>query len=201
MKYLIATNNLDKLHEMREILSGLGIQAVSLSEAGLDVEVDETGSTFYENAKLKAEAVCKASKLPAIADDSGLVVDALGGAPGVRSKRFGGGGLDSAGLCAHLLSAMDGMEQRGAKFVSSIVCAFPDGSAVCAQGECNGEITDSPRGSGGFGYDPVFLPEGSDRTMAQLTPDEKHAISHRGNALREFVKVLSIMQGSGGLAP
>ena len=192
MKYIIATNNEDKLREMREILAGLGIEAISQSEAGIDVEVEETGSTFFENARLKAEAVCKAAQLPAIADDSGLVVEALGGAPGVHSKRYGGGSLDSAGLCAHLLQNMDGMEQRSAKFVSTIVCAYPNGSAISAQGECKGVITASPRGSGGFGYDPVFLPENSEKTMAELTPAEKHAISHRGNALREFVKVLSI---------
>ena len=192
MKYIIATNNKDKLREMREILSEIGVEAESQSDAGIDVEAEETGATFFDNAKLKAEAVCKTAGRPAIADDSGLVVEALGGAPGIHSKRYGGGGLDSAGLCAYLLQRMENMEQRRAKFVSTIVCAYPDGSIISAQGECSGEITLTPRGHGGFGYDPVFLPENSAKTMAELTPDEKNAISHRGNALREFLSVLRI---------
>ena len=187
---VIATNNSDKLREMQEILAGLSVEAISLADAGVDVEVEETGSTFYDNAALKAKAVCEAAGLPAIADDSGLMVDALDGAPGVHSKRFGGGGLDSAAQCALLLNMMDAVEQRGAKFVSSIVCAFPDGTELCAEGECSGNITTAPRGAGGFGYDPIFLPEGSDRTMAEMPPSEKHAISHRGNALRRFAEIL-----------
>ena len=184
MRFVIATNNPGKLKEMREILSEIGFDAISLAEAGVEVDVEETGSTFMENALLKAEAACRATGLPAIADDSGLSVAALNGAPGVYSKRFGGGGLDSSGLCTYLLKTMEGMEQRDAKFVSSIVCAFPDGSILSAEGECHGEITNAPRGSGGFGYDPVFLVAGDSRTMAELSPDEKNALSHRNAALR-----------------
>ena len=176
---------------MREILSGSGYDLISMSDAGVDIDIEETGLTFYDNASLKAKAVCDASGLPAIADDSGLVVEALGGAPGVHSKRFGGGGLDNSGRCALLLEIMEGMEQRSAKFVSTIVCAFPDGRTLSAEGECTGSITDSARGTGGFGYDPVFLPDGSGRTMGEMSPGEKHAISHRGNALREFAELLS----------
>ena len=195
MKFVIATNNAGKLREMREILAGLGLETVSQAEAGIDVEVEETGATFIENATLKAEAACKATGLPAIADDSGLVVEALGGAPGVHSKRYGGGGLSEGGLYAYLLQKMNGLEQRSAKFVSSIVCVFPDGRLLSAEGECAGAITGSPRGSGGFGYDPVFQPEGSSRTMAELSPAEKNAISHRGKALRSFKEALRIFNG------
>jgi XTP/dITP diphosphohydrolase len=191
MKFIIATNNTDKLREMREILSGLSINAQSAFEAGLDIEVEETGETFHDNALLKARAICGASGFPAIADDSGLVVDALGGAPGVYSRRFGGGGLDGDGLCSYLLNKMKNMEQRSAKFVSCIVCAFPDGTVLSAEGECCGEITKTLRGEGGFGYDPVFLPAGSEKTMAEMLPDEKNKISHRGAALREFAGVLT----------
>jgi len=190
MKYVIATKNPGKLREIGEILTQLGIEYITQAEAGIDIEAEETGGTFFENATLKAEAVCKAAGCPAIADDSGLVVEALNGAPGVHSKRFGGGGLDSEGLRRHLLQLMEGVEQRRAKFVSTIVCAFPDGSILSAEGECSGVITASPRGSGGFGYDPVFQPDGSVKTMAEMPPDEKNAVSHRGNALRSFKEVL-----------
>ena len=201
MRFVLATNNPDKLREMREILTELGIDVVSMGDVGIDIDVEETGSTFLENAKLKAEAVCRASGLPSIADDSGLMVDALGGEPGVYSKRYGGGGLDGAGLCAFLLINMDGMEQRSAKFVSSIVCTFPDGRFLAAEGECSGEITTTPRGAGGFGYDPVFLVPGTDKTMAELPPDEKNKISHRAKALQELKRVIenyTITQGDCG---
>ena len=187
MRFVIATNNPGKLKEMREILSTLHIDAISLAEAGVFADVEETGSTFMENALLKAKAACKATGLPAIADDSGLSVAALDGAPGVYSKRYGGGGLDSSGLCAYLLKNMEGMEQRSAKFVSSVVCAFPDGKVITAEGECRGDITYAPRGLRGFGYDPVFLVEGLGRTMAELSPDEKNALSHRNAAIRALV--------------
>ena len=184
MKFVLATANPGKIAEMHDILSQLGIDAVSREELGIHTEVDETGSTFYENALLKAEAICRLSELPAIADDSGLVVEALGGAPGVYSSSYGGELLDQEERCAYLLKKMEKMEQRSAKYVCSIVCAFPDGSIISAQGECCGEISRSQRGTCGFGYDPVFLVEGLDKTMAELLPEEKNALSHRGKALR-----------------
>jgi len=190
MKFVLATGNAGKIREMREILQKLGIEAVSQQELGLALDVEETGSTFLENATLKAEAVCKAANLPAIADDSGLVVEALGGDPGVYSSSYGGDGLDDADRYRYLLKNMENMEQRAAKFVSIIVCVFPDGQVVSAKGECHGEIAFEPRGEGGFGYDPVFLVNDTGKSMAELTPEEKNAVSHRGIALREFAEKL-----------
>ena len=183
-KFVLATNNPGKIQEMRAILSELQLDVVSLKEIGIDIYVEETGSTFMENAALKAKAICDASGLPAIADDSGFAVDALGGAPGVYSSSFGGEHLSDSERCDYLLNIMENMEQRSAKFVSTIVCVFPDGEVISAQGECLGEIVTSPRGTGGFGYDPIFLANGMDKTMAELLPEAKNALSHRGKALR-----------------
>ena len=188
--FVIATNNPGKLREMREILSKLEVSAVSLAEAGVDIEIEETGATFSENAFLKARAVCEATGMPAIADDSGLVVYGLGGEPGVYSSSYGGDGLDDNARCMFLLQNMLNLEQRAAKFVSNIGCVFPDGKTILSEGECHGEITDRPRGIGGFGYDPVFLVDGMGKTMAELSEQEKNAVSHRGNALRKFDKAL-----------
>ena len=184
MKFILATANMGKVREMRSVLSELGIDIVARDEVGVDIVVEETGSTFLENATLKAKAICDAAGLPAIADDSGLMVDALGGEPGVHSSSYGGEHLNSDERNAHLLDIMENVEQRSAKFVCTIVCAFPNGGTITSQGECLGEITRCPIGCGGFGYDPVFLPKGFQKTMAQLTPEEKNAISHRGKALR-----------------
>ena len=186
MRVLLASNNAHKLREFREILSDWEI--VSLREAGLDVDPEETGETFAENAYLKAAAVMKASGMAAIADDSGLCVDALHGEPGVRSARYAGPHeTDSAALCAYLLKKLGDEPNRTARFVSCICCVFPDGSTVTAQGSCEGEIVYAPRGENGFGYDPVFAPvEMPGRSMAELTPEEKNAISHRGRSLRAF---------------
>jgi len=193
MKYALATANPGKIDEMRVVLFDLGFQIVTRDELGINVEIEETGTTFFENARLKAEAICRLSKMPSIADDSGLLVDALGDKPGVYSSSFGGEDLSAAERCAYLLAEMKDfpeMEQRRAKFVCTIICAFPDNVLLTATGECPGVITMEPRGKNGFGYDPVFLPDGMDKTMAQLTSGEKNAISHRGKALREFSKLL-----------
>ena len=190
MKFVLATANKGKISEMREILAARSIEGVSQAEVGLALEVEEIGTTFMENALLKAQAVCAASGLPAIADDSGLMVDALGGEPGVYSSSFGGEALSDSERYAYLLKKMENMEQRNAKFVSTIVCTFPDGEIISAEGECHGEILHAPRGSGGFGYDPVFLVKGTGKSMAELSPEEKNAVSHRGAALRAFVSLL-----------
>lgn len=190
MTYILATANPGKIAEMKKILSGLGIDIKTREDMGIDIDVEETGTTFIENATLKAKAICKASGMPAIADDSGLIVDTLGGAPGVYASSYGGDGLDPKQRYLYLLEKLGNTEQRSAKFVSTIVCAFPGGSIISASGECCGSIAYEPQGTGGFGYDPVFIPDGMDKTMAELTADEKNAISHRGKALREFVKVL-----------
>ncbi len=188
MKVVLATHNPGKVREMREILDAFGAQVLTQTEAGADVEVEETGTTFAENAYLKAHAVMEATGLPAIADDSGLVVDALDGAPGVYSARFGGPDLDDDGRTALLLQRMEGKENRSCRYVCAICCCFPDGRVLRSEATCEGEVGFSLMGDGGFGYDPVFwLPERG-CTMAQLTPEEKNAISHRGKALRAFEK-------------
>ena len=192
-KFVLASENPGKIREMRGVLSGLGIEVISKKEAGIEMDVEETGSTFMENAQLKAVAVCKASGLPAIADDSGLEVDALDGEPGVYSSTYGGEHLSDSERCAFLLKKMENMEHRSAKFVCTIVCAYPDGSIVNADGEICGEILTAPRGENGFGYDPVFLAFGMSKTMAELLAEEKNALSHRGKALREFAGNLERM--------
>ena len=186
MKLVLASKNEKKLREMDEILSALGIEVISEAQAGVDVDVEETGTTFEENSLLKARAVMEASGLPAIADDSGLCVDALGGAPGVYSARYGGPGLDDVGRYRLLLENMKGQMPRTAKFVSVITCCFPNGDVITARGECPGTIAFAPMGEGGFGYDPVFFIPSLKKTFAQLTPEEKNAISHRGKALEKF---------------
>ncbi len=190
MRLVLASKNKKKLVEMQEILSALGVEVVLQSEVGVDVDVEETGTTFAENAALKARAVCKASGLPAIADDSGLCVDALNGAPGVYSARYGGEGLDDVGRYKLLLENMRGMLDRRCGFVSAICCAFPNGDEITAQGECRGTLAYAPKGDNGFGYDPIFFVPEKKKTFAQLTAEEKNEISHRGKALCAFKEKL-----------
>ena len=186
MKLVLASKNKKKLAEMNDILSHLGIEVCSEAEAGVDVEVEETGTTFEENSLLKARAVMEESGMPAIADDSGLCVDALGGAPGVYSARYGGEGLSDVERYQLLLDNMKGQMPRTARFVSVITCCFPNGDVLSARGECEGTIAFAPMGEGGFGYDPVFFVPGLKKTFSQLTAEEKNAISHRGRALKAF---------------
>lgn len=187
MRFILASNNKDKLSEIKEILSDMDAGVISQSDAGLHIEAEETGTTFEENALIKARAAAIALQEPAIADDSGLVVEALGGEPGVYSARYGGEHCKSnTERTTLLLRNMEGKTDRRAKFVSCIACVFPNGDMVTARGECVGTITDAPRGGGGFGYDPVFVPQGMDKTMAELSAEEKNAVSHRGAALRKF---------------
>lgn len=188
MKAVLASHNQKKIAEMRAILSELGVEVLSQDEVGIALEPEETGKTFAENARIKAQAVMEATGLPAIADDSGLVVPALGGAPGVYSARYGGEGLNDTERWQLLLQNMEGKTDRACYFQSSICCIFPDGSEILAEGQCHGILAENASGTGGFGYDPVFyLPE-LNKTMAQLTPEEKNKRSHRGNALRSFQK-------------
>lgn len=186
MKVVLASHNQKKIVEMQAILSQMGVEVVSQAQVGLNLEPEETGTTFAENARIKAQAVMEAAGLPAIADDSGLMVDALGGEPGVYSARYGGPGLDDTGRWQLLLQNMAGQENRACKFVSVICCCFPDGRVIQARGECPGLLGHSPAGEGGFGYDPIFYLPKLDKTMAQLTPEEKNKISHRANALARF---------------
>ncbi len=186
MKFVLASQNKHKLIEMQDILSAHGVEVVLQGELGLHVEVEETGSTFAENAMLKARAVMEASGLPAIADDSGVCVDALNGAPGIYSARYGGEGLDDVGRYQLLLNNLKGATSRTAHFTSAIACIFPNGDTIEAEGICPGTIGYAPQGDGGFGYDPVFFLPELRKTYAQLTPEEKAAVSHRGKALEIF---------------
>ena len=190
MKYVLATHNPGKLKEMGAILARFGVEVVSPKDLGLTVDVEETGTTFAENAMLKAKAICAAAGLPAIADDSGLCVDALNGGPGVYSARYGGEGLDDRGRYLLLLNNLRGMPTRAAHFACAIACAFPNGDELTAEGRCDGTIAFAPMGEGGFGYDPVFFVPELKKTFGQLTAEEKSAISHRGRALAAFVEKL-----------
>ncbi len=183
MQLVLATTNRGKVAELRRILAGLDIELLSAAEVSLP-EVEETGTTFLDNARLKAHAAAVASGLPSIADDSGLVVDALGGEPGVRSARYAGEPGDDEANLRLVLERMSGVENRAARFVCAAVLATPDGREWTAEGVLEGALTTAPRGSGGFGYDPIFLPDGHGRTTAEMAPEEKDAISHRGRAFR-----------------
>ena len=189
-KFVLATHNPGKLKEMGAILAQFGVEVVSPRDLGLTVDVEETGTTFAENAMLKAKAICAAAKLPAIADDSGLCVDALNGGPGVYSARYGGEGLDDKGRYMLLLNSMRGQPTRAAHFACAIACVFPNGDELTAEGRCDGTIAFAPIGEGGFGYDPVFFVPELKKTFGQLTAEEKSAISHRGRALAVFVEKL-----------
>lgn len=191
MMFILASNNENKLTEMRTLLSDIGAQILSQREAVLNLDVEETGETFEENAYLKAIAVTNATGMAAIADDSGLMADALGGEPGVYSARYcGDHDASDEERYRFLLKKMEGAEQRSARFVSCIACTFPNGDIITARGVCEGEILCEPRGGNGFGYDPIFLPQGVDKSMAELTAEEKNAISHRGKALEQFKEKL-----------
>ena len=187
MKLILASNNKKKLRELGEILSDMDVELLSQREAGCDFEVDETGT-----------AVADATGLAAVADDSGLMVEALNGEPGVYSARYAPGGHEASDKekYEYLLSKLVNVEHRAAKFVSSICCILPDGSIIRTEGECRGEILREPAGEGGFGYDPVFMPQGYDRSMAELGTEVKNRISHRANALREFKKKLRELNGT-----
>lgn len=190
MKMVLASKNPHKLTEMTAILSQLGVEVVLESDVGVDVDVEETGETFEENSLLKARAVMEASGLPAIADDSGLCVAALGGGPGVYSARYGGEGLDDAGRRRLLLQNLRGQTTRAAHFTCAVACAFPNGDTLEAEGRCDGAIAFAPLGEGGFGYDPVFLIPEKGKTFGQIGPEEKSKISHRGKALAAFTEKL-----------
>ncbi len=195
MKVILASKNPHKLTELSAILSQHGFEIALESEYGLDIDVDETGTTFEENSLLKAEAVMKASGLPVLADDSGLMVDALNGAPGVYSARYGHKSSDGERtefLLENMKDVPDG--KRTAKFVCVITCLWPDGRKIVARGECPGVITREVHGENGFGYDPVFyLPE-LGMTYADLPSEQKNAISHRARALQEFCRKYQQMQ-------
>jgi XTP/dITP diphosphohydrolase len=174
------------------LLAGSGVEVVSPEDIGLDLHVDEDGATFLANSQKKSREFAAASGLPALADDSGLVVDALGGEPGVQSARYGGPGLDDAGRCRLVLEKMEGTGDRDARFVCVLSLARPSGPVRDVfVGRCAGRIGRQPRGAGGFGYDPIFVfPDG--QTMAELADAEKDLRSHRGQAVREMLAALNL---------
>ena len=186
MKIVAATGNKHKIEEIESITKTFGMNVITNAEAGVgDLEVEETGTTFEENSLIKAEAIMKATGMPAIADDSGLEADALNGAPGVYSARFSGEGATDESNNAKLLKLMENIpdDERSARFVSVVTLCVPDGTVVAARGECPGTLRRSPRGEGGFGYDPLFVPVGYDKTYAEISAEEKNIISHRAKAL------------------
>ena len=192
-KLVIATHNAGKLREMRELLGVYGIEAVSAGDLGLD-EPEETGADFVANALIKARAAAVASGLPALADDSGLCVDALDGAPGVYSARWAGEAKDFYAAMARIEQEVEksGSPSRRAHFVSALALVWPDGEAFSVEGKVFGDLTFPPRGTAGFGYDPCFKPDGHDRTFCEMSAEEKHgipadgseALSHRARAFQ-----------------
>ncbi len=188
MNIIAATLNRHKISEIENITKSFGMNVISRSEAGIpDFEIEETGDTFEENSEIKARAIMEYSGKPTIADDSGIEVDALQGAPGVYSARFAGveGSEADKENNKKLLSLLKDIpeKERGARFVSVVTMLFPDGKKIVARGECPGYIIDQEKGDGGFGYDPLFVPEGFEKTYAEITPEEKNTISHRAKAL------------------
>jgi len=190
MKVLAATGNKGKLREIREILQDTDIEIISPEDIVLKIEVCEDGLTFEENAIKKAIAFRDASGLSALADDSGLCVDALGGAPGVISARFAGVDASDEQNIDKLLNIMSGKTERTAKFVCTVALAFANGRIITASGECPGRIIEKRLGAGGFGYDPVFLDEVSGLTFAELPQERKNLISHRRKALEALRDLL-----------
>lgn len=192
MKLIAATNNQGKVKEIKSILGGLGFDVVSLRDMEIDIEIEENGETFEENALIKARTIALLTKHATIADDSGLCVDALGGAPGVYSARYAGEGASDKMLVCKLLSNMKDVpeNERGAHFVSAVALVLPDGREYVVRGSAGGHITYEPDGDGGFGYDPVFCSDETGRTYARMSAEEKNAISHRFRALMELEKLL-----------
>ena len=190
MKFVIATHNNHKVTEFKRILEPLGIEVVSQKEAGIDIDVVEDGTTFAENSKIKAVAVCNAGKCVAIADDSGICIDAFDGGPGVYSARFLGEDTPYTEKNAIILDRLKDVQDkdRGARYVCAISCIFPNGDAIYTEGICEGKIGYEPKGSNGFGYDPIFYI--GDTSLAQISDEDKDKISHRGIALRKFVEEL-----------
>ncbi len=190
MKLIIASNNKHKIYEIKKILGGKFDEILSLSEAGIEHETVEDGTTFIENALKKAREIAEISGCASLADDSGICAHALDGAPGVYSARFSGGhgnDIDNNNL---LLELLKDKEDKTAHYTAAIALVYPDGTTITAEGYMYGTITEHWRGDRGFGYDPIFVPDGDTRTVAELTDEEKNAISHRGKALMALLEKL-----------
>lgn len=201
LRFVLATANPDKAREIAAVLREAEAAVELVPRPAGVSDVAETGGTLEDNARLKAAALCEATDLPAIADDTGLEVDVLAGAPGVHSARFAGEHATYADNVAKLLAELDGLplEHRTARFSTVAIARWPDGLEVAALGTVEGVITAMPRGDAGFGYDPVFVPvEGDGRTFAEMTPDEKQAHSHRGRAFRTLAQGLRVVQETEG---
>jgi XTP/dITP diphosphohydrolase len=187
---LIATSNAHKIAEFRELLEGSGWDVVSPADVGVDLEVDESGSSYEENARIKARAFTDASGLPSLADDSGLEVDALGGEPGPLHHLRGWDGIDNDDRIAILLGRLEGVKERACRYKAVVAVAFPDGIEIVGSGSCEGQVATRPEGDSGFGYDPVFFLPGAGKTMAQIAPSEKNRVSHRALALEKIREAL-----------
>ncbi len=201
MKFVLASNNIKKISEMRRILEKIvpGVELLSLADVGYIYDIEENGKTFTENALIKARIPASLGYI-GIADDSGLVVDALGGAPGVYSARYAGDGHDDKANKAKLLRELDGVadENRTAHFICAIACVFPESygiSPIICEGRCDGIITREEHGEGGFGYDPLFYVPSGGATFAEIPPERKNEISHRGRALRAFAEAIASLLG------
>lgn len=190
MKLAIATNNQHKLQEIRAILGDSFEELLSLKDLGIDVDVEETGTTLEENALIKARAILALSGIATLADDTGLMVDALNGAPGVYSARYAGEEHNDAKNRALLLKNLDGVKDRSAHFATVIALCYPDGKTLTASGRVNGEILLSERGTEGFGYDSLFFSTELSKTFAEATQAEKNSVSHRGRALRAMLELV-----------
>ena len=188
MKLIIASNNKHKIYEIKRMLSGKFDEILSLRDAGIDHETVEDGETFIDNARKKAREIAEISGCPALADDSGISANALDGAPGVYSARFSGGSDEDNNRL--LIEKLSDKEDKSAYYTCAMVLRYPSGEEITAEGYLHGTIIDEPRGTRGFGYDPHFVPVGETRTVAEMTDDEKNAISHRGNALSELLRRL-----------
>lgn len=195
MKIVAATNNAHKLEELQRMLGPHGLEVISSDQAGFEGDIEETGTTFAQNARIKAETVYRATGCAVIADDSGLCVDALGGAPGVYSARYGGEGLDDMGRYRLLLAELEKLPDapRTARYECAVHLILQSGEECTFYGTMPGKIGREPRGENGFGYDPVFYPE--DKSLAQMTSEQKDSISHRGNAVKLLCKALAGLVG------
>lgn len=191
MKLAIATNNAHKLSEIRAILGNSFDELLSLKQLDIDIDIEETGTTLKENAILKTETICKLCGMPTLADDTGLMVDALNGAPGVYSARYAGEAHNDKNNRALLLKNLDGIQDRSAHFETVIAICYPDGNIITSTGRVDGHILFNECGSEGFGYDSLFYSTELGKSFAQATPEEKNSVSHRGRALRAMLAKLN----------
>ena len=198
MNIIVATKNKGKIREIEKIFSDLGVNVKTQEESGIEIDVEETGDTFEKNALIKARAVAMLTEDIVLADDSGLCVEALDGAPGIYSARYAGDGATDSDKIEKLLHNMEGEKNRNAKFVTCVAMVFPDGTEVCAEGEVHGNILNEPIGENGFGYDPIFYSTELKKSFAEASDEEKNSVSHRGRALRALYDIVKDVINSKG---